>query len=127
MPGQCDGNGGVPWALMHSLPLLTRKRRAPTHRALKGERVAQTVEHVTFNHGVLGSIPSALTKKINSLGPTFPKPFSMLPTPRQPSCANQWVQAKASCARSSIQIIVVQIAHGFQQRSRHYAVLHHSR
>ena len=26
------------------------------------ERVAQSVEHVTFNHGVLGSSPSALTK-----------------------------------------------------------------
>ncbi len=26
------------------------------------ERVAQPVEHVTFNHGVLGSSPSALTK-----------------------------------------------------------------
>jgi hypothetical protein len=26
------------------------------------ERVAQSVEHVTFNHGVVGSIPTALTK-----------------------------------------------------------------
>ena len=26
------------------------------------ERVAQVVEHVTFNHGVEGSSPSALTK-----------------------------------------------------------------
>ena len=26
------------------------------------ERVAQPVEHVTFNHGVLGSSPSGLTK-----------------------------------------------------------------
>ena len=34
---------------------------------ISGERVAQTVEHVTFNHGVLGSIPSALTSKINHL------------------------------------------------------------
>ena len=34
---------------------------------LKSERVAQPVEHVTFNHGVLGSSPSALTKKINGL------------------------------------------------------------
>jgi hypothetical protein len=25
------------------------------------ERVAQSVEHVTFNHGVVGSIPTALT------------------------------------------------------------------
>jgi hypothetical protein len=34
-----------------------------------GERVAQPVEHVTFNHGVLGSSPSALTKKlVNNLG-----------------------------------------------------------
>ena len=28
------------------------------------ERVAQPVEHVTFNHGVVGSSPTALTKKI---------------------------------------------------------------
>jgi hypothetical protein len=31
------------------------------------ERVAQVVEHVTFNHGVEGSSPSALTIEINSL------------------------------------------------------------
>jgi hypothetical protein len=31
------------------------------------ERVAQPVEHVTFNHGVLGSSPSALTKEIKHL------------------------------------------------------------
>ncbi len=31
------------------------------------ERVAQSVEHVTFNHGVVGSIPTALTNKINTL------------------------------------------------------------
>jgi hypothetical protein len=37
---------------------------------ISGERVAQTVEHVTFNHGVLGSIPSALTKEIKDLGQT---------------------------------------------------------
>jgi hypothetical protein len=52
---------------MRVLALLTGKGRAPTQRALKGERVAQTVEHVTFNHGVLGSIPSALTKRNQSL------------------------------------------------------------
>ena len=28
------------------------------------ERVAQPVEHVTFNHGVVGSSPTALTKSI---------------------------------------------------------------
>lgn len=33
----------------------------------RSERVAQTVEHVTFNHGVLGSIPSALTNEIKLL------------------------------------------------------------
>ena|ERR1700677_3391650 len=32
------------------------------------ERVAQSVEHVTFNHGVVGSIPTALTSKIKGLG-----------------------------------------------------------
>ena len=29
----------------------------------ESERVAQAVEHVTFNHGVEGSSPSALTKQ----------------------------------------------------------------
>jgi hypothetical protein len=33
----------------------------------QSERVAQAVEHVTFNHGVEGSSPSALTNKINRL------------------------------------------------------------
>jgi hypothetical protein len=32
------------------------------YTAPSSERVAQMVEHVTFNHGVLGSNPSALTK-----------------------------------------------------------------
>lgn len=31
------------------------------------ERVAQAVEHVTFNHGVVGSSPTALTNLITSL------------------------------------------------------------
>ena len=35
------------------------------------ERVAQSVEHVTFNHGVVGSIPTALTNKINGLDDSF--------------------------------------------------------
>jgi hypothetical protein len=34
---------------------------------LRSERVAQAVEHVTFNHGVAGSSPAALTNKINAL------------------------------------------------------------
>ena len=49
-----------------------RCRESPAGASRRGnqarsERVAQTVEHVTFNHGVLGSIPSALTNKINQL------------------------------------------------------------
>ncbi len=53
----------------------------------KCERVAQPVEHVTFNHGVLGSSPSALTNQINHLAdfhlPSIspgPLPGSCLPT-----------------------------------------------
>ena len=38
--------------------LLTRTKPPPTQRG--SERVAQVVEHVTFNHGVEGSSPSAL-------------------------------------------------------------------
>ena len=30
----------------------------------QSERVAQAVEHVTFNHGVVGSSPTALTKQV---------------------------------------------------------------
>jgi hypothetical protein len=33
-------------------------------RRIWNERVAQSVEHLTFNQGVLGSSPSALTNKI---------------------------------------------------------------
>src|SRR5262249_19129716 len=40
--------------------LLTGSRPPPTHPAQ--ERVAQLVEHLTFNQVVLGSSPSALTK-----------------------------------------------------------------
>jgi hypothetical protein len=36
-------------------------------RFVRSERVAQPVEHVTFNHGVLGSSPSALTKQKQAL------------------------------------------------------------
>lgn len=53
---------------------------APYTAALS-ERVAQMVEHVTFNHGVLGSIPSALTRnhlKINSL--KIPSTYSLSAT-----------------------------------------------
>jgi hypothetical protein len=34
-----------------------------------GEPVAQSVEHVTFNHGVVGSNPAGLTNKIKGLSP----------------------------------------------------------
>jgi hypothetical protein len=40
---------------------------AGPYTAPSSERVAQMVEHVTFNHGVLGSIPSALTKQNQKL------------------------------------------------------------
>jgi hypothetical protein len=33
-------------------------------RRLWSERVAQSVEHLTFNQGVVGSSPTALTKQI---------------------------------------------------------------
>jgi hypothetical protein len=33
----------------------------------RGERVAQSVEHVTFNHGVVGSSPTALTNILNNI------------------------------------------------------------
>jgi hypothetical protein len=34
---------------------------------LFGERVAQSAEHLTFNQGVAGSIPAALTNEIKWL------------------------------------------------------------
>jgi hypothetical protein len=36
----------------------------PARKPRPGERVAQMVEHLTFNQVVLGSSPSALTSKI---------------------------------------------------------------
>ena len=44
--------------------------RAPTRSYTRSsEPVAQPVEHLTFNQGVLGSSPSGLTKQINWLAP----------------------------------------------------------
>ena len=43
-------------------------RAGGIHREPQRERVAQSVEHLTFNQGVLGSSPSALTNKIKGLG-----------------------------------------------------------
>jgi hypothetical protein len=42
------------------------------------EPVAQPVEHVTFNHGVLGSSPSGLTKKIKGLQEDWPRNIKLL-------------------------------------------------
>src|ERR1700704_914557 len=49
-------------ACLQGAVLLTRTKPPPTQRG--SERVAQVVEHVTFNHGVEGSSPSALTNEI---------------------------------------------------------------
>jgi hypothetical protein len=46
---------------------MIRQRALPFCAMFQSERVAQAVEHVTFNHGVEGSSPSALTNKINHL------------------------------------------------------------
>jgi hypothetical protein len=54
----------VPGADLATAVLLTRTKPPPTQPG--SERVAQVVEHVTFNHGVEGSSPSALTMKIMS-------------------------------------------------------------
>ena len=52
---------------MPALPLKTNGRNAAFEERdmfnRQSERVAQAVEHVTFNHGVEGSSPSALTKQ----------------------------------------------------------------
>ena len=47
--------------------LLTRARLACTQAAPAGERVAQPVEHLTFNQRVSGSNPDALTKDLLNL------------------------------------------------------------
>jgi hypothetical protein len=46
---------------------MIRQRALPFCAMFQSERVAQAVEHVTFNHGVAGSSPAALTNEINSL------------------------------------------------------------
>src|SRR6185312_8359294 len=49
---------------------LSRFRRANRIRSSQGdERVAQLVEHTTFNREVLGSSPSALTSLASSIHP----------------------------------------------------------
>src|SRR5262249_3528727 len=59
----------------------------------QGERVAQTVEHVTFNHGVLGSIPSALTSKIKKLSQITGKTVAIWTAPPlAPYQAAGWMQ-----------------------------------
>jgi hypothetical protein len=47
--------------------LLTRRVGAATPITLLKERVAQLVEHLTFNQEVMGSNPIALTNKIKDL------------------------------------------------------------
>jgi hypothetical protein len=49
------------------LDLLTRRVDGTTPTMLVSERVAQLVEHLTFNQEVAGSIPAALTSKIKCL------------------------------------------------------------
>jgi hypothetical protein len=49
---------------------MIRHRALPFCGMFQSERVAQAVEHVTFNHGVAGSSPAALTNEINSLPAT---------------------------------------------------------
>ncbi len=39
----------------------------PAIMPIWNERVAQPVEHVTFNHGVVGSSPTALTSKAHKI------------------------------------------------------------
>jgi hypothetical protein len=46
---------------------LTRRFDAATPTTLLKERVAQLVEHLTFNQEVMGSNPIALTNEINEL------------------------------------------------------------
>jgi hypothetical protein len=47
---------------------LTRRIDATTPTTLLKERVAQLVEHLTFNQEVMGSNPIALTIEISGLG-----------------------------------------------------------
>ena len=63
-------------ALARSAAPLTPPRYPPTHAPQ--ERVAQLVEHLTFNQVVLGSSPSALTNIINNLAQKFSESFASL-------------------------------------------------
>src|ERR1700726_4759946 len=51
----------------HSACRAIDPHQAAPYTAGLSERVAQVVEHVTFNHGVEGSSPSALTKQNQAL------------------------------------------------------------
>ncbi len=51
------------------MPLFVDLPASAAHMVASWERVAQPVEHLTFNQRVLGSSPSALTIKIRQLRP----------------------------------------------------------
>jgi hypothetical protein len=53
------------------------------------EPVAQSVEHVTFNHGVVGSKPTGLTNKNNDLGPISGRMFPQKPAGETPGKQRQ--------------------------------------
>src|SRR5688500_12832333 len=52
--------------IRHCPQPMFRASRGPAPPAPGGEPVAQSAEHVTFNHGVLGSSPSGLTIQWNT-------------------------------------------------------------
>ena len=70
------------------------------------ERVAQPVEHVTFNHGVLGSSPSALTTQDQALWPDF-KSSNL----RRPFCTRH-AHGRAVMLRALLAAFAGQIAVG---------------
>src|SRR4051794_30857308 len=58
-------------ATRHAFPNDRRRWQSREAITRPWERVAQPVEHVTFNHGVVGSSPTALTKQNQALNPTI--------------------------------------------------------
>jgi hypothetical protein len=82
------------------------------HARSWSERVAQAVEHVTFNHGVAGSSPAALTNKSNTYvpaaGETYPAPTaSQVPAP----AVNTTVAIKITASiRDNVQALGMRMA-----------------
>ena len=90
------GISGFPPACLRACRAIDPHQAGPLHSAAS-ERVAQVVEHVTFNHGVEGSSPSALTKCIKYLVQSLSNFPASRPKPLHGSESHDANRARMEC------------------------------